>query len=135
MQRCPQRLLLLCVRLLHDRGGTSFWEDKGAGLKARQLGTSPPCGPGGGRGRGRRPHSPALIFDFEERCFQSGHWKGRVNTLASVCSSAEPALHTQEMLKEARPCQSLRASQGCNTRCPKVRLSIWQRGGSHSHLI
>ena len=20
-------------------------------------------------------HSPALIFDFEERCLQSGHWK------------------------------------------------------------
>lgn len=93
------------------QGETSFWEDKGAGLTASQLGTSPPRGPGQGEGRRRRPHSPALIFDFEERCFQSGHWKGRVHTLASVCSSTEPALHTQEMLREARPCQSLRASE------------------------
>lgn len=91
------------------RGETSFWEDKDAGLMASQLGTCLPRGPGQGEGRRRRPHSPALIFDFEERCFQSGHWKGRVHTLASVCSSTEPALYTQEMLREARPCQSLRA--------------------------
>ena len=53
-------------------------------------------------------HSPALIFDFEERCLQSGHWKEECARQPSVCPGAEPELRLQEMLRETRLCQSPR---------------------------
>lgn len=88
-------------------------------MTPRQLGTSPPWGSGRIEGRGSWPHSHALVFDFEERCFQSGHWKGKAHTLVCVCSSAGPALYTQGTLREGRPCQSPRASQSWNAHCPE----------------
>lgn len=86
VQCCPRRLLLVHVRLLHNRekaalGGQSCRAE--SFMTPGQLGICPPSGPGVGEGRGRRPHSPALIFNFQEWRFQSGHWKGREHTLAS----------------------------------------------------
>lgn len=62
-------------------GESGFWEDTGAGLRGSAWDLAS-VQAWWGRAEGRRPHSPALIFDFEERCLQCGHWEGRGSTLA-----------------------------------------------------
>lgn len=68
-------------------GESGFWGRRrwrAEGLQDPHIGQGPlstclPCGPGEAEGKGAPHHSPALIFDFEERCLQLGYWKGNAH--------------------------------------------------------
>lgn len=111
------------MRDFSTTGESGFWEDTGAGLRGSmtpcQLGTWPPCGPGGGEGTGRSPTHLLSSSILRNGAF-------------SLATGKEEGTHRK--YQEARPCQSRRGAQSRNTCCPKVHLSIWETRGSHSHL-